>query len=89
MIFFLVIITMTIDSIDQTVTESIFIQNIGTDQPQGFVAILEFIWGYIQLFFRIIFFQVEGIPAIFNLVIFYPLTAATLYMLIDIIRGNS
>ena len=89
MVFFLVIMTIIVDAIDQTVTESIFIDNIGKSAPTWLFNIVIFILNYLILFFRIIFFQVEGIPAIFNLIIFYPLTAGTLYMLIDIIRGSS
>jgi len=88
MVFFLVLMTIVVDAIDETVTENIFIDNVGRSAPGRFTSIIGFIWNYVSLFFRIIFFQVNGIPPIFNLIIFYPLTAGTLYMFIDIVRGN-
>jgi hypothetical protein len=33
-------------------------------------------------------FQISGIPAIINILAFYPITAGVIYMLVDIIRGN-
>jgi hypothetical protein len=89
MVFFLVLITLVVGSIDETVTSNIFLDNINEQsRAPGLLQILGTIWNYLSIFYRIMFFQVEGIPGIFNYIIFYPLTAGTLFMLIDIIRGN-
>lgn len=87
MVFFLVIVTLVVGAIDESASSNIILDSIPDDRP-GVLNILSTIWNYITIFFRMITFQVEGVPAIFNLIIFYPLTAGTLFMLIDIIRGN-
>lgn len=87
MVFFLVIITVMAGAIDGSVASNVILDSIPEDKP-GVLNILSTIWNYVSIFFRMITFQIDGIPSIFNLLIFYPLTAGTLYMLIDIIRGN-
>lgn len=87
MVFFLVLITMLVGSINLTTASDVADISISEDTP-GFLNILRTVWNYVSLFFRIIFFAVPGIPAIFNIIVFYPLTAGTIYMLVDIIRGN-
>lgn len=41
-----------------------------------------------QFFLKILTFQVEGLPAVVNLLVFWPLTIGILLMIIGIIRGN-
>lgn len=87
MVLFLGLITLLVGSIDESVSSNIFSVSVSEEAP-NFLQILSSVWNYIALFFRIMFFQVEGIPMIFNLIVFYPLTAGTIYMVVDIIRGN-
>ena len=87
MVFFLVFMTTLVGSINETVSSNITSAEVSEDVP-GITNILRTVWSYISLFFAIIFFQVNGLPAVFNLFIFWPLSAGTIFMIISIIRGT-
>jgi hypothetical protein len=79
--------TTLVGSINESVSTNITSAEVSEDVP-GIVNLLRSVWNYISLFFAIIFFQVNGLPAVFNLFIFWPLSAGTIFMIISIIRGN-
>jgi hypothetical protein len=89
LVFFLVIMTLIAGSIDETAASNIFLDSLN-DNPEAprLLNILATIWSYLSIFFRMLTFQISGIPAIINILAFYPITAGVIYMLIDIIRGN-
>jgi hypothetical protein len=88
MVFFLVLITLVVGSIDATATSNIFIEAAATSEAPRLLNILGAIWNYMTIFFRMLAFQVNGIPEVFNILVFYPLTAGIIFMIVDIIRGN-
>jgi hypothetical protein len=85
MVFSLVLITLLVQFIDGTITNSIIIDKIPSEES---FDIWDSLFGFVSIFYRMLTFQVTSIPSIFNLLIFYPLTAGVLFMIIDIIRGN-
>jgi hypothetical protein len=85
MVFALVLITLLVQFIDGSVTNSIIIDNLPDEQT---FDIFSNLFNFVNIFYRMLTFQVTSIPSIFNLLIFYPLTAGVLFMIIDIIRGN-
>lgn len=85
MVFALVLITLLVQFIDGSVTNTIIIDNIPDEQT---FDIFSNLFNFVSIFYRMLTFQVTSIPSIFNLLIFYPLTAGVLFMIIDIIRGN-
>ncbi|MEX0595463.1 MAG: hypothetical protein WD512_03105 [Candidatus Paceibacterota bacterium] len=87
MVLFLVLITLMVDSLGLAASQNILAIEVSTEVP-GFFNILASVWNYLSLFFVIMFFDVPGLPGIFKLVVFYPLTAGTIFMIVDIIRGN-
>lgn len=90
MVFFLIIITLVVGSIDASTTSDIFVDAVPASVPTTFIgrAIQNFsvVFDYLTIFFRILAFQVTGIPPIFNVLIFYPLTIGTIGLLIDILK---
>jgi len=86
MVFFYVIITLVVGSIDETTTTNIFIDSINQGTNPGFLDNLSRVWTYMTLFFRLASFQVDGIPAIFNVLLFFPLSAGIIFMIISILR---
>jgi hypothetical protein len=87
MVLFLVLITILVDSIGLAASENILSINISDQQP-GFFNLVASVWNYLSLFFVIVFFDVPGLPLIFKLVVFYPLTIGSIFMIISIIRGT-
>ena len=85
MVLFLIVITLLVEYIDLTVSNSIIIDNVPTGEDFNIFTSLG---NFVSIFFRILSFNVPSLPGIFNLLVFYPLTAGILFMLIDIIRGN-
>jgi hypothetical protein len=89
LVFFLVIMTLVAGAIDETASSNIFLDSINANpEAPGLLKILGTIWSYLSIFFRMLTFQISGIPAIINILAFYPITAGVIYMLVDIIRGN-
>jgi hypothetical protein len=87
MVLFLVLITILVDSIGLAASQNILSIEISDEQP-GFFNLVAGVWNYLSLFFIIIFFDVPGLPLIFKLVVFYPLTIGSIFMIISIIRGT-
>jgi hypothetical protein len=87
MVLFLVLITILVDSIGLAASQNILSIEISDEQP-GFFNLVASVWNYLSLFFIIIFFDVPGLPLIFKLVVFYPLTIGSIFMIISIIRGT-
>jgi len=89
LVFFLVIMTLVAGAIDETASTNVFVDNINSNpQAPSLLKILGTIWSFLTIFFRMLSFQISGIPVIINILAFYPLTAGVIYMIIDIIRGN-
>ena len=82
---FLVLITLTADSISMSTTSDI----VSTVDVPGNPGILTTIWDFLGTFFRILTFQLDGFPIALNLLIFWPLTLANLFLIVSIIRGGS
>ena len=53
--------------------------------PLGFLGS---IFEIIPFFFRLVFFQVTGVPEIIVLVVFYPINIALFWLVIAMIRGT-
>ena len=87
MALFMVLMTFIAQGIDTTTTESLSDIAINTDTPGG-LNFLGQVWAYIGVFFKMMTFQIEGIPAVFNLFVFLPITFGMLYIVVDTIRGN-
>lgn len=85
MVLFLIIITLLVEFIDFSVSNSIVIDNIPSNEN---FSIFTSLGNFVSIFFKILSFNVPSLPPIFNLLVFYPLTAGVLFMIIDIIRGN-
>jgi hypothetical protein len=87
MALFMILMTFIAESIDASTSENLSNVAISTDTP-GVLNFLGQVWAYLGIFFKMMSFQIEGIPAIFNLFVFYPLTFGMLYIVVDTIRGN-
>jgi hypothetical protein len=87
MILFLVLITILVGSLGLTASQNVLAITISDQQP-GFFNLVASVWNYISIFFLIAFFDVPGLPLIFKLVVFYPLTIGSIFMIISIIRGT-
>jgi len=44
------------------------------------------IFGFLGTFFKILTFQIEGLPALVTIIGFYPVSLAVLYMIMDIVK---
>lgn len=84
MILFLVFITL----LTQQMPGLTVAVDITEGVDQGFAWTVPSALNAAQFFLRILTFQVEGLPAIINLLVFWPLTIGILLMIIGIIRGN-
>jgi len=90
MVFFLVLVTVvatdTLMSVRGNILGISFSDLTGND-----ITLFNF-FGYIMnmmlVFFLMMTFQIPEIPAIVNILVFYPLTIGVVYMVVDIIRGN-
>jgi hypothetical protein len=87
MALFMILMTFVAESIDASTTERLSDIAISTDTP-GVLNFLTQVWSYLGVFFRMMTFQINGIPAIFNLFVFLPITFGMLYIVVDTIRGN-
>ena len=81
MVFFLALITMTADSILVETSSDVIGDVTATNETT-----ISNILGMLGTFFKILTFQLEGFPAWLNLLVFYPLTMATIYMIVDIFK---
>ena len=81
MVLFLLFMTFVADSL--ALTTSV---NIGDNIPTGADDSIAGVFRLMGTFFKILTFQLNGIPVVFNIFVFYPLTFGVIYMLIDIIK---
>lgn len=81
MVLFLLFMTFVADSVAASTTV-----NIGENLPTGSDDSVSGIFRLLGTFFKILTFQLNGIPAVFNIFVFLPLTFGVVYMLIDIIK---
>ena len=82
LIFILVLATYMVDVTD---TYSVT-QDINTTLDVGEEATIVSVFSMMSTFFKILTFQIEGFPAILNLLFFYPISAIVLYMSADILK---
>ena len=88
MALFMIIMTMLAASISAGSTVNI-INNSFPDAPTGsLLNFLGIIGGYLEVFFKMLTFQLTGVPTIINLVIFLPISLGMLFIIVNIIRGN-
>lgn len=85
-VLFEVFITTVAQSVSLSLSEDVL---TGANQinptPLGFIGE---IFASIGFFFKLMFFQVENIPAIITIIVFYPLNIALFLLIISIIRGT-
>lgn len=81
MTLFLIFITIVADSISITTTTDL-LDNIPSDGD----ATVGSLFRFMETFFKILTFQLSGIPIFFNIFVFLPLTFGVIYMLLDIIK---
>lgn len=87
MALFMILMTFIAESIDASTTENLADISLSTETP-GLLNFLGQVWAYLGVFFRMMTFQIDGIPAVFNLFVFLPITFGMLYIVVDTIRGN-
>lgn len=87
MVIFLVAATLVADSALGISTSTNIIVDFDIAPPETWIGRLNVARGMLGTFFNILTFQVEGLPVMINLLVFYPLTFGVAYMIIDIIRG--
>ena len=79
---FLIIATLVVESLYLTAS---------TDITTGIITegggFLSQIGSMVEGFWKIITFQVPGLPVFINLIIFYPLSIMVFFMVVDLIRG--
>ena len=77
----LILITVVANSISIGVSSDIT-TGIGTEGGASISGVL----GLLSTFWKLLTFQLVGIPPIFNLLVFMPITFVVLYMIIDVIK---
>lgn len=86
LVLFLILVTLVADSALGISTSGI-IDQFDTPPPETWLGRFSAVTNMISAFFKIMTFQVPGLPVFINLIVFYPITFAIAYMIIDIIRG--
>lgn len=81
LVLFLVIMTYTASSIEATATV-----DLASDIPTSSNDSISGIFKMMGVFFRMLTFQIDGIPVLFGLFVFLPVTFIVIYMLVDIIK---
>jgi hypothetical protein len=81
MTLFLIFMTFIADSISVSSTTDL-LDNIPSDGDDSVGSIFRLM----GTFFKILTFQLTGIPVVFNIFVFIPLTFGVIFMLIDIIK---
>ena len=82
LLFFLIIVTYIVDVTQTyTVTGGITERFASADE----VSITS-VGSMVKTFFNLMFFQVEGLPVIINLIIFHPIAGVFFFMGLDIIK---
>lgn len=89
MALFMILMTMLAASISAGSSSDI-INNAFPDAPTGsLLNFLGIIGGYLEIFFKMLTFQLTGIPTLINLLVFLPMSLGMLFIIVNIIRGNS
>lgn len=81
-IFFELFLTLVVGSVSLSTS---------TDITQGvgeFSLSLGGIWGMIVFWFQMMTFQVESIPAVITLLVFYPINIGIAVIIAEMVRGN-
>ena len=81
MLIYLIIMTITVGSIGMTTTTEI-IGGIPTEQSASILSV----FGFLGTFFRILSFQIVGIPEWVTVIFFWPVTAVFAYLIIDVVK---
>jgi hypothetical protein len=81
-IIFLILATLLVEGLYLTPTADV---TTGIITESG--GLLSLIANSISGFWKIMSFQVEGLPVFINLLVFYPLSVMVFFMLIDLVRG--
>jgi hypothetical protein len=84
MVLFLVLVTVVADSALGISANLNIVDGINVPPPETWLGRFSVVTDMIKVFFNIMLFQVEGLPAFFNIVVFYPLSFGIVYMIIDI-----
>lgn len=88
MVLFMIVMTFLAGSISAGATTDV-INNAFPSAPTGsFLNILGTVVGYLDIFFKMLFFQLEGVPTILNALVFLPISIGMLFIIVQIIRGN-
>ena len=81
LVILLLLITVTASSVSISAST-----DITTGLGTGGTATVGSVLGMLSTFWKLLTFQLVGIPTLFNLLLFYPISFAVLYMAIDIIK---
>jgi len=81
-VFAMVSITLLADSITVVEVTSGLNADVGTEVTSGFGGVLSFI----QTFFDIMTFNLDGIPPVVNLLFFLPITIGMVYVIAGIVK---
>jgi hypothetical protein len=85
-VLFLIVATLVVESLYLTPTQDIT-TGVMSDQATGLFGTIKNVGNMISGFWKIMTFQVEGLPLAINLIVFYPLTIMVFFMVIDMIVG--
>jgi hypothetical protein len=81
LVLFLLLMTYTASSIEATSTV-----DLASEIPTSSNDTIRGIFKLMGVFFRMLTFQIDGIPVLFGLFVFLPVTFIVIYMLVDIIK---
>lgn len=82
LLFFQLFVTLVVGSIDLSTTSSV------TQGYGEFALSLGGMFSVIGYWFNMMTFQVEGIPSLIVMLVFYPINLAILVIIVEMIRGN-
>ena len=82
MFSFLIVVTLVANDIVMTTNSVNVLSGAVSDTGTTSTSI----FNMIGMFFKIITFQVDGIPVIINIIVFYPLTFGIIYIIVDILK---
>ncbi len=81
LVILLILITITAGSVSINATT-----DITTGVATGGEATIGGVLGMLSTFWKLLTFQLVGIPLLFNLLVFYPISFVVLFMAIDVIK---
>ena len=89
---FLLVILVLVNSLESTVGGSIIIEGAPTilsgaldDPPTTPFGVMSYLGDLLLVMGRLLLFRVEGVPMLFNTLIFYPIVIALTWMFVDTI----